>query len=224
MTIWPFLVWSGADAAVWKARSFVGEGRWVGQVLWLFLCSVSILYSPSQVKALSASSFLPVAETERGVAERKGTPRERLQGCRWDRSAEGAWVAASGSAGPSFSPSPAQASLAPPTRISAPPPPGLVLLRPPQSRGGEPRPAGSWCSCEVFIMELAPRSCPVPPLLLFLGLSSGRFGQKMLQRPVRPSLLQAWESVSGFVLFKPYSFPLLYTLWNYFAFETHSIF
>ena len=46
---------------------------------------------------------------------------------------------------------------------------------------------------EVFIMERAPRSCPVPLLLLLLlllGLSTGRFGQKMLQRPVPPPLLQ----------------------------------
>lgn len=35
-------------------------------------------------------------------------------------------------------------------------------------------------------MELAQRSCPVPLLLLLLGLSTGRFGQKVHQRLVPP--------------------------------------
>ena len=56
------------------------------------------------------------------------------------------------------------------------------------SRGGAQGSASGWCRRAVFAMELVPRTSPVVLLLLLLlGLSTGRFGKKVHQRPVHPS-------------------------------------
>lgn len=106
------------------------------------------------------------------------------------------------------------------------PRPGCVRPRPPPSRGGVRGPACSWCCSAVFVMELAPRNCRFPPplllLLLLLGLSTGKFRQKMYQWPVPPSLSRDESLLSEFVLFKANLFSLVSTSHNYIAFELHS--
>lgn len=107
--------------------------------------------------------------------------------------------------------SPARPAKAPP--LPKPRPQVQSRLRLPPSRGGAPGPAYCWCCSAVFIMELAPRICLLfLPLLLLLGPSIGRFGQKMYQWPVPSSLSRDESLLVRLCFLKHISFPLC--LWT----------